>query len=178
MRCSIRLVVLCIVFFPYVCEAAFSGRLVSYRIYENGMMENLFSDERLTAPLSALFLEIDNRCGYSGLPVIGITSNHRSGENLTCIADPYVEAVRRAGGAPLLLPVCADSAVLERIVDRIDGLLLTGGGDFSSVVLGKDLSPLADCTDAERDIRGIFPFTNGFASSASRFRYLSGTPAY
>ena len=98
MRCSIRLVVLCIVFFPYVCEAAFSGRLVSYRIYENGMMENLFSDERLTAPLSALFLEIDNRCGYSGLPVIGITSNHRSGENLTCIADPYVEAVRRAGG--------------------------------------------------------------------------------
>ena len=152
MRCSIRLVVLCIVFFPYVCEAAFSGRLVSYRIYENGMMENLFSDERLTAPLSALFLEIDNRCGYSGLPVIGITSNHRSGENLTCIADPYVEAVRRAGGAPLLLPVCADSAVLERIVDRIDGLLLTGGGDFSSAVLGKDLSPLADCTDAERDI--------------------------
>ena len=113
MRCSIRFVVLCIVFFPYVCEASFSGRLVSYRIFESGMMENLFSDERLTAPLSALFLEIDNRCGYSGLPVIGITSNHRSGENLTCIADPYVEAVRRAGGAPLLLPVCADSAVLE-----------------------------------------------------------------
>ena len=41
---------------------------------------------------------------------------------------------------------------MDRIVDRIDGLLLTGGGDFSSAVLGKDLSPLADCTDAERDI--------------------------
>ena len=56
------------------------------------MEATLFCDERLTAPLSALFLEIDNRCGFSGKPVIGITSNHRAAENLTCVADPYVEA--------------------------------------------------------------------------------------
>ena len=41
--------------------------------------------------------------------------------------------------------------VLERLVDRIDGLLLTGGGDFSEAVMGDALSPLADATDAVRD---------------------------
>lgn len=152
MHCRIlRFLVLSILFFPYICEAASQSRLVSYRIFQCEMNASLFADERLTAPLSALFLEIDNRCGYADKPVIGITSNHRAAESLTCIADPYVEAVRRAGGAPLLLPVCPDTAVLERLVDRIDGLLLTGGGDFSEAVMGDALSPLADATDAVRD---------------------------
>ena len=115
------------------------------------MEATLFCDERLTAPLSALFLEIDNRCGFSDKPVIGITSNHRAAESLTCVADPYVEAVCRAGGAPLLLPVVADTAALQRIVECLDGLVLTGGGDFSAAVMGDALSPLADGADALRD---------------------------
>lgn len=151
MRCSIRLAVLGILIFLYICEAASQSRLVSYRLFDTPMEATLFCDERLTAPLSALFLEIDNRCGFSGKPVIGITSNHRAAENLTCVADPYVEAVCRAGGAPLLLPVGADTAALQRIVECLDGLLLTGGGDFSAAVMGDALSPLADGADALRD---------------------------
>ncbi|MCD7709972.1 MAG: membrane dipeptidase [Porphyromonadaceae bacterium] len=68
------------------------------------------------------------------------------------MADPYVEAVIRAGGVPLLLPVTTDPAVWRSVVVRLDGLLLTGGGDFSAAVMGNLISPLAACTDAERDV--------------------------
>src|SRR5258705_3464430 len=41
----------------------------------------------------------------------------------------YVRAIERAGGAPLLIPPLEDSASMAAIRDRLDGLLLTGGGD-------------------------------------------------
>ena len=116
------------------------------------MCSSLFADNTLPEPLSALFDEVDAASCRPSSPVIGITANHRAAESLTCVADPYVEAVQRAGGTALLLPVCADVDRLAEAVERIDGLLLTGGGDFSEAVLGSGLSPLADGTDARRDV--------------------------
>lgn len=43
----------------------------------------------------------------------------------------YVDAVLRAGGAPLLIPPLLDATALRAIYDRLDGLLLAGGGDIS-----------------------------------------------
>jgi len=45
--------------------------------------------------------------------------------------DPrYVEAVQRAGGIPVLLPFCRTSAEADRFLEKIDGLLLSGGRDI------------------------------------------------
>ena len=112
----------------------------------------LFSDNEVSPSLASLYDKLDDTAPSAvRVPVIGITTNHRAEESLTCIADPYVEAVQRAGGAALLLPLCTDAAQLDAVLERIDGLLLTGGGDFSSAVLAS-VSPLADAVDAQRDI--------------------------
>lgn len=61
-------------------------------------------------------------------PVIGITSygvNEAGDYSLPAV---YVHAVRRAGGLPVLLPPDADEA--EGVCERVDGILLTGGGDI------------------------------------------------
>ena len=70
-------------------------------------------------------------------PRIGITSWKRAvrtlvgdPEDLFTLAEEYVDGVRRAGGLPFILPPAPLSAAPET-VRSLDGLLLTGGGDFA-----------------------------------------------
>ncbi len=61
-------------------------------------------------------------------PLIGLTTYGRDSENQFPLPADYVEAVRRAGGVPLLIP--PGESQLEPILARLDGLILTGGGDL------------------------------------------------
>lgn len=51
--------------------------------------------------------------------------------------DSYVQAVIQAGGIPVILPVCEDPALMRAMVDRVDGVLLSGGDDLDSNLYGK-----------------------------------------
>ena len=82
-------------------------------------------------------------------PVIGISANYREG--LSCIADPYNQSVVMAGGAPLIIPVTTDIAVLSTIVDRLDGLILSGGGDIDPAFLNEEPIPELGDTNVYRD---------------------------
>ena len=42
----------------------------------------------------------------------------------------YLRAIQDAGGIPVLLPPQLDAAALEALWERLDGLILTGGGDI------------------------------------------------
>ncbi|HUC72759.1 MAG TPA: gamma-glutamyl-gamma-aminobutyrate hydrolase family protein [Stellaceae bacterium] len=64
-------------------------------------------------------------------PVIGLTLDHEPGGGWSkfpwyAVRENYCEAVRHAGGLPVLLPHEPDAA--ELYIDRIDGLIVTGGG--------------------------------------------------
>jgi putative glutamine amidotransferase len=67
----------------------------------------------------------------------------------------YVQAVLRAGGAPLLIPP-AETSVYEAIAERLDGVLLSGGGDVDPRTYGEE--PLPECgpPEIERDTAEIF----------------------
>lgn len=71
-------------------------------------------------------------------PLIGICS--RPGEDdpdLSYINSHYAQAVQAAGGIPVALPYGFEAAsIAHEIVERIDGLLLTGGGDVSEEGFG------------------------------------------
>lgn len=82
-------------------------------------------------------------------PVIGISANRRDGTS--CIADPYYQSVVMAGGAPVLLPVTTDIRALATVVERLDGLILSGGGDIDAGYLGEDPVPELGDTDSYRD---------------------------
>lgn len=51
--------------------------------------------------------------------------------------DRYAEAILKAGGVPLVIPPVGGPADLDRLLDRVDGLLLTGGDDFNTERLGQ-----------------------------------------
>ena len=72
-------------------------------------------------------------------PVIGITGNFANG-NAT-LAEPYYMAVVRAGGVPVIIPPVDDTDVIINTLDSIDGLLLSGGGDFNPLWCGEEPVP-------------------------------------
>ncbi len=66
----------------------------------------------------------------SSAPVIGITTGRgeANGNPTMRVGEAYVEAVLKAGGVPVLLPVSRLPA--ETVLTHINGLLFTGGGDI------------------------------------------------
>lgn len=48
----------------------------------------------------------------------------------------YADAILRAGGIPLVIPPLGGPSDVEALLDRVDGLLLTGGDDFETEPLG------------------------------------------
>lgn len=86
------------------------------------------------------------------LPLIGLTAGHLpSGARTLDGADrDYSRAVQLAGGAPVLLPATTGTDV-DVVVDRLDGLLLTGGGDVDPTRYGRERSPHTGGVDPERD---------------------------
>ena len=49
----------------------------------------------------------------------------------------YPEAVKRAGGYPVLLPIALRDAVIRRYLDGIDGLIIVGGDDVDPRLYGE-----------------------------------------
>ena len=88
--------------------------------------------------------EADNR------PVIGITSNFVNGDAV--ISEKYYKQVVRAGGVPLLIPPVSDIDVIVNTLERIDGLLLSGGADINPLWCGEEPSPRLHAINAERDL--------------------------
>jgi putative glutamine amidotransferase len=68
------------------------------------------------------------------------------------LARSYVDAVQRAGGAAMLLPV--DPAWIEdpdELLDRLDGLMLAGGADVGPDTYGAEPDPATIGVVPERD---------------------------
>lgn len=63
----------------------------------------------------------------------------------------YCECVLAAGGAPLQIPHGVDQQTLRAIFDRLDGVLLAGGGDVDPAFYDETPSDLVYGVDRERD---------------------------
>jgi putative glutamine amidotransferase len=71
-------------------------------------------------------------------PLIAVNGLLEPGESPALrLANRYAEAVLAAGGVPLAIPPVGGRAQIEALLARVDGLLLTGGDDFSMERLGK-----------------------------------------
>lgn len=83
-------------------------------------------------------------------PIIGVTSNYTDddktfmekglgarGQEWSAIANDYTDAIIKAGGIPIVIPITEDKKYLEQISNLIDGLLLTGGADIDPILYGE-----------------------------------------
>ena len=85
----------------------------------------------------------------SSPPLIGITTYHRNENNVFTLPAEYVDAVRRAGGIPLLIP--PGEKQLEALLPHLDGLILSGGGDVDPALYGGNSHQTVYNVSAERD---------------------------
>jgi putative glutamine amidotransferase len=88
------------------------------------------------------------------IPLIGITCMTILAENYSPragMSQSYVNALLEAGAAPLLIPNMADKAMLRAVYQRLDGLLLPGGGDIDPVHYGEARHEKCNQPSAGRD---------------------------
>ena len=106
-------------------------------------MKNKFNLQAQLEDIYARFPEASPK------PVIGITGNY---EDLTCkLGRGYYQSVVEAGGVPVIIPPVADRHVIINTLERIDGLILSGGGDYNPLWAGEEPSPLLHGINQERD---------------------------
>ena len=89
-------------------------------------------------------------------PLIGVTANPGGAgvlEGLMHCPRAYVDAVAAAGATPILLPPLLDvsSQSVAAVVDRLDGLLLSGGRDLHPCRYGQEAHPACELLDPRRD---------------------------
>ena len=72
-------------------------------------------------------------------PIIGITGNF--GAKGCELAQGYYESVLQAGGVPFVLPPYNDADALCQTLDKVDGILLSGGADINPLLLGEEPIP-------------------------------------
>ncbi len=85
-------------------------------------------------------------------PVIGLTSRSTNGPTrLTGVSRTYLAALESAGAAPLILPLGLGQDSWRALFDRLDGVLIPGGGDIGLQRLGiEGPAPIKE-TSEERD---------------------------
>lgn len=81
-----------------------------------------------------------------GISVDNVLNNIDSGRYESNVN--YSQAVAKAGGLPILLPQVME--LVDHYVERIDGLLLTGGDDAHTEHFGDPAHPLSRCIEPGR----------------------------
>jgi len=88
-------------------------------------------------------------------PIIGITTYLTSArfgvweEDSALIPAAYVRAIEAAGGRALLVPPSLDG--IDETLDRLDGLLFSGGSDLDPDLYGQEVHPETNGVVPERD---------------------------
>jgi putative glutamine amidotransferase len=84
-------------------------------------------------------------------PLIGITTYHREtgGRDRFTLPTAYVDALRAAGGLAVL--VAPGDEAPEELLARLDGLVLSGGGDLDPTSFGGDTHTRTYSVSPERD---------------------------
>ena len=90
----------------------------------------------------------------SSLPLIGITSSltrNRAGSLIYQVGQAYVNAIEKAGGTVLILPITQSVATLDSLISQLDGIVFSGGGDIALKYFNGTPHPRVYGVQPERD---------------------------
>ena len=105
--------------------------------------------------LAELYRQVDSLAAplVEHRPLIGISGG--GDDRRATVNRTYVEAVSRAGGLPVLLPLTTDAELMRDMVARLDGLVLTGGEDIAPAYYGAEALPELETVNAARDVADL-----------------------
>ena len=69
-------------------------------------------------------------------PLIAITGNF--GEKGCELAEGYYQSLLRAGATPVVIPPTTDLTTINPLLQRVDGILLSGGADLNPLWMGEE----------------------------------------
>jgi putative glutamine amidotransferase len=81
----------------------------------------------------------------------------------------YARAVALAGGAPALIPLLDDDSALRALYERLDGVLLPGGGDVNPARYG-------EATRSDCDVSGVDDLLDSVELTLARWALADGKP--
>lgn len=70
-------------------------------------------------------------------PVIGISTGYSSAQDKQTLRTTYTEAILKAGGLPVILPIIRDSTAANELISTIDGIIFSGGEDIQPALYGE-----------------------------------------
>jgi putative glutamine amidotransferase len=88
------------------------------------------------------------------MTIIAITTfrDPKEGEkSRTQVNNAYVQAVHRAGGLPLLIPIGIAKGDYNELLECVDGFVFSGGGDVNPRAYDKPMHPSIGGIDLDRD---------------------------
>ena len=101
-------------------------------------------------------------------PIIGICANYLSDDAVglaagigaknqewQMLADDYIVAIERAGGIPVILPVTEDIETLTPLLQKLDGVLFSGGSDIDPNLYGEYPKLGLGVIEPKRDIHEL-----------------------
>ncbi len=86
-------------------------------------------------------------------PVIGITGNYN--QETCTLAEGYYQSVLKAGGIPFIIPPFYETDRLGELLDRLDGIIFSGGGDINPLLLGEEPIKELHSITPERDLQEL-----------------------
>lgn len=90
-------------------------------------------------------------------PLIGVTAEfaeidiHDTRIAAHVATTPYIQAVRKAGGTPVVLPITTDPEAAALMADRVDGVVISGGLDIDPGSYGQEAVEEVGETQVDRD---------------------------
>ncbi|MBW6473691.1 MAG: gamma-glutamyl-gamma-aminobutyrate hydrolase family protein [Anaerolineaceae bacterium] len=87
-------------------------------------------------------------------PIIGITAGKDlidTGIQKICLIEKYSCAISASGGIPFVIPPDISTYSIETIISRVDGIMITGGGDIETKRFNGQDHPRVYGVDVDRD---------------------------
>lgn len=89
------------------------------------------------------------------IPYIGISGNFNAEKGQHLLAKTYVHALLKAGACPVILPACGQDEcspeLIEQALARLDGIIFSGGGDFTPELIGEKRIEALGSISPQRD---------------------------
>lgn len=90
-------------------------------------------------------------CGQKAeKPMVGITCA-RTSAGADRLAPSYTEAIRKAGGIPVILPTLSTDQEADALLERLDGIVFSGGEDVHPSWYGEEILNETVAIDSVRD---------------------------